>query len=453
MSRFLEAFNYGVETLNISREDFFEVVKNSENYVGEDYSYWLANKILGIADRDGVSFNKIMSNKTSILNNNFKDTSLKFEVDSLYLKHILDEVVGGTPYLRGLESDSELESVDFGSNLDMDKYNCFFIDNNLPESLASSIKNEKEFSILFKQDFTQAQKGSDLYIDAKHNGFTLNYEFDVILYRLVTIAKAFPRLKGKFNFIVPESLVSEKSDVVDYFLTYFECSGGFFSNNLIFMSFKVREGSEQNPIELKELHLEQGKEVIGKTKLFTNSGTLMIDKLSEDADMGDVFGFLCVDGYDCKIEKLKKTDIEYCIPITEDNLLDAVTFFGVWVAHKKELGYVTGFNRFLSGLAEYNKLVYSCMVLAIFHEDSHVNFAEHLEVTLDSKKELLPFFVKEFKVNCQAFRGVIKEQDEYASDVFSELKDEANHEKFNKYYDNALSNVCNDIYDLSEKFL
>ena len=78
MGKLVDSFNYGVDTLNLTREEFFEVLENVEGYTGTEYKYWLASKVLDFAKSEGVTLQQLIAKKSEILKGVFTGCCLLY---------------------------------------------------------------------------------------------------------------------------------------------------------------------------------------------------------------------------------------------------------------------------------------------------------------------------------------------------------------------------------------
>lgn len=85
MQKTKDAVRYAIETLGITPEKFFHILESSQGYDGEDYSRWLAGKVIEIANEDGVGYSKLLVKRFDIIQSIVSDDEC-----TSYSKEFLD---------------------------------------------------------------------------------------------------------------------------------------------------------------------------------------------------------------------------------------------------------------------------------------------------------------------------------------------------------------------------
>jgi len=105
MKKTTQAIKYALEELHLTPDKLFQLIESAQGYTGDNYELWLANKIIEVADSEGMPFTELLVKKLKLL------TSLRSDTDegvSQVVSDFINKVVG-----------SYKETVDFsGLNLD-----------------------------------------------------------------------------------------------------------------------------------------------------------------------------------------------------------------------------------------------------------------------------------------------------------------------------------------------
>ena len=202
MKKAKSAVQYGMETLKLSPDELFKLIESSQGYDGEDYSRWLAGKIIEVAEADGVQFSQLLVKKFNIINEILEEVSENQEISEEFVD-IFKSLLNRKLYSVDIDGIGEPLDVDWYSGLDLDSENSFFVMEKLPVELRDKILDNEEFSVLFRLSLDGADKKSDLYTDAKGQGLVLGSKGAMLLYRLCSLASNFNLSNAKFGVLVP----------------------------------------------------------------------------------------------------------------------------------------------------------------------------------------------------------------------------------------------------------
>ena len=114
MKKTTQAIKYALEELHLTPDKLFQLIESAQGYTGDNYELWIANKIIEVADTEGMHFTELLDKKLKLL------TSLRSDTDegvSQVVSDFINKVIG-----------SYKETVDFsGLNLEFLNDNVFFI--------------------------------------------------------------------------------------------------------------------------------------------------------------------------------------------------------------------------------------------------------------------------------------------------------------------------------------
>ena len=487
MKKTKSAVKYGIERLKLSPDELFKLIESSQGYDGEDYSRWLAGKIIDVAEADGVQFSQLLVNKFNIINEILEDISENAELrDSMV--DIFKELLGEDLYSVGYNKIGKPLDVDWYHGLDLGFENNFFVNEKLPLDLKEKILENEKSSILFKLSLDSADKKSDLYNDAKGQGITLTSKGALLVYRLCSIAINFDISNMKFGLVVPVKFLYDRDNegIIDYMLSVFKVVKGYsvspvimYSNtltggNIAFLLLETRRESDrvQDGILLKSVSLDDNNPSSLKeldSKRYSKSSNCMIDKIRGGVGNfvleEDVYGYLNIgEGGTLSLSSIEEEGKEN-IPITDKNIVDVIVYYGVTVSREVDWGYSVDIPCLVDGRVGYEDLLYSCFPLFLF--DVNVNFRNNGEVVnkldvissdiINSMVDLgMPFFsfeAKELFNTCRDYIIFSKENLGIEGKSFHELRAMSDNSDFNSYYESKLENLKSYVNVLSKDYL
>lgn len=510
MKKTKSAVKYGMETLKLSPDDLFKLIESSRGYSGDDYSRWLASKIIEIAEADGVQFSQLLVKKFNIINELLEEVSENQVIRSEFL-----DIFEGCLYFDTFSVDFEnlgkSIDIDWYSGLDLDSENSFFVKEVLPLELQNKILEDEKVSLFFRLSLDVASKKTDLYTDAKGQGLLLGSKGAMILYRLCSMVRAFELTNLKVGLLVPVKFLYdvENESIIDYTLQHFKIIDGFSiksvelssdafnAGDMAFVTLVPREFEdvEQDGVELVSITLDEN-EALGYSELcskrYSKSCQPMLNKISdsspllvEDVPMQSVgkvsglgkglenaLGYLNINGsisLTTLPEEGKKN-----IAITKDNIKDIIAYYGVTVSREVEWGYSSDIPCLIDGRAGYEELLYNCLPLFLF--DYNVGFknfgsinlgddsfiinnkldvlkSEVVQELLDVGMPYFTFEAKELFNLCKDYIVYTEENLGISGKSFQELRELSDNKDFNNMYDMKLANLKDLIYTLSKKFM
>lgn len=406
MKKCIGAVRYGIETLGVSPDAMFNLISTSKGYSGDNYERWLASKIIEVAEADGVGFSQLLVKKFNILSDmsEEEEKGIKKEYMDFFIREL-----GSDLYTYGFDEGSfdeehVLNEEGLLSGVDYDEVNSFFT-STLPDDLQKKVRDGL-LPFLFKFDMSPVSKKCDLAIDAKNRGIVLKYIGSAIMYRMSQLCDVFKGLSAKFGFIVPSSFLydGENIAIVSHFLQRFEVEGyaipdlSMFSGEYAFCICRTRTVTDFNPvIALRELRfVNEDYQKSEYQKLYSYSSKPMFTYLMETtgevkdealleykgkyAGVGlgrsKALGYL-YKGSDLLVTSnpIKGYSGQY-VPITPSNLMDVIAYFGAYKSCE-EMGYFTGINTLITGGEKYSEMVYNCLPLFLFDDNSNFHGLEY----------------------------------------------------------------------------
>lgn len=299
-----EAIRYGIETLGVSPDEMFGLIESSKGYDGEDYSRWLANEIIKIAEKDGVGYSQLLVKKFNIIQDMLgsKDLILKRSAVDV-IKNFLGEDSYSIDFP---EVGTPIEDVDWFNGVDYDEDNSFFLAEELP-FIYDKVLNGEDVNIAVSLTDDSVKKNWELYSDASGRGVSCKYTGSLLLYRMCQMLEAFDITNG-FNLVLftdTEFLLdSENESIWKYFLQYFKvegCSAYMTSTELYEGALGGKDYAILvcNPRVDEEIQdsivLNEGKIVDGNltmlphsSRRYTRSSKYILDVLLEKSKIGAV---------------------------------------------------------------------------------------------------------------------------------------------------------------------
>ena len=432
-----EAIKYGIETLKVSPEEMFSLIESSKDYDGDDYPRWLANKIIKLAEEDGVGYSQLLVKRFNIISDLLDNDGEVFKSD--FIDYISGE---DTDIIYGLDEYDKgySEDLDWFKGIDLDVNNSEFLLENFEDIYNRFLNVEEAFKMLLKPSRSSTDKSSELYADAKSNGIICKNEGMLMLYRLCMIVNAFSSGRDvevtvltDVDFLMDEDV----QDLMSLFLSYFKVEGYFvkasdiYENTLNGTKYAVMkcvsrttEDNLQDCIELNSASYVDGEIVESEECYrFTKSNKSLLSELnSSDNDLEyseneTYLGSLILSiSRGLSLANLPKHLLPGEISITLGNLEDCIVYYGVAYA-LKTFGINEDIKVFITGSTKYEKLLYNCLPLFLYSPTSC--FREYL---IDGK------YISDFNDDSEIVQALMTRGEVYFSFEAKELID-----LYNKY--------------------
>lgn len=405
MKNTMDAIKYGLETMNITPKEMFNLIESSKGYDGDDYNRWLSNEIIKIAERDGVGYSQLLAKWFNIIGSiteEYSDDSIKEYFENKILEMIKNTYV----YTVGITGEDntygeKADEVDWGNKVDL-PFNYDFLDT---IEMGEKITDNVGVTIFVKfNPKSPFKKSSDLVSDAKLNGVPIRNHDALMMYRMCTIVRALDDMCSNFKFVFmtdTKFLYSkDNEEIIKYFLSFFNYkgfvvnskdlyTGSFTSEEYAICECSVR-GISDNVQNGFLLGKDFGDGNLGTIKRYS-MGTSMLDTLYKGVDdyaenvpmidreynvVGVCKGVKNAYGYLCKGVKDRNAlltcyplkDTKY-IAITDENLMKVIAYYGVTQSMDNS-GMSVGISDIIDGHPDYDTLVSNCVPIFLFDVNS-----------------------------------------------------------------------------------
>lgn len=413
-----QAIKFGLDVLDISSDKLKSIVEESNGYTGESNDRWIAAKIIEVAEKNGVLFTQLLA---------------KWD---LYLVEIEEEVLSGSGMVMSDAMIGALEDlVQPGVLLSFGRFDQFsrehggitaadevgdelfdwrkgldlFGSPDFARTVSDEFKNALEdgtnVTIIASLNGTRPiDKSSELVSDARQGGYRLSNEGQALLYRLLTIQRAFPDAEIRTLLHSSQKFWSDAINrpLIREFLSTFKINSGdsFYASAKEFDLNNHRDGygvlvvcdnDFQKP-EVQTLELASFDEE-GKVRLFlnqnktdfehylgTHKGTVRVPSINNGKIDGyknagmestkEILGYYCRNGA-ITIENFPRTGAESA-GITQQDLSYVVASFGLTKAFNGQGEYMNGIPRILTGQEGIENLIANCLPLFLYGAGSNI---------------------------------------------------------------------------------
>lgn len=410
MKKTVDAIKYGLETLNITPKELFSLIESSKGYTGSDYSRWLANEIICIAEKDEVLYSQLLAKWFNII-----QSIIEEHVDESISEEFTKRVQGlcangGKVYTVGIAG----EENPYGTPIDIDwvslldlPFNYEFIES-LPEGIGESIINGEKITFLFRLgSISEKYSGSPLVSDAKSVGIVVKSYDALLLYRICSMIRALGDEAGNLSFVLIGNTDffynPENADLIKYFLSYARYEGfAVDSKDLYDVSYtnesyaiikcaaftednegrqdgvvlpKLVKGGEAAGVYRYSCGSDIWRTLVGEYGIEANIDGYTIEvstisevgnKVSTQRGSEEAIGYLCNSTHLANpvVATLPLAGSE-SIAITTKNFYRCVAYYGVVTALRGQ-GFSSDIPDIISGHPEYINLVANCLPLVLF---------------------------------------------------------------------------------------
>lgn len=408
MKKTVDAIKYGLETLNITPKAMFSLIESSKGYEGSDYSRWLANEIIKIAEKEEVGYSQLLAKWFNIIQGIIEE-HLNESICSEFEDRVMG-MVKGQVYIHGMpEEDNKyggtVVDIDWGKGLDL-PFNYEFIER-LPETIRKRIEdNEEDLTFLMRLGGDGKISGSPLVADAKSNGISLKSYDALLLYRIATMYRALGDNADHLYFILilnTDVLYdTDNAELIKYFLSYVKCDGTAVDSKDLFETSYTNESyallicrSLQSFDEIQD-GIVLPKQLKNGDKIGTfrySRGSDMWKTMVADEDVGEEFvysitemgqivsdelrGYKNAIGYLCNSTHLSNPVVASCpiagsdyVILTEENFHRCLAYYGV-VTSLRGQRLSSDITDIISGNPDYMNLVGNCLPLLLFDVSNH----------------------------------------------------------------------------------
>lgn len=478
MRKTIQSVSYALDTLHLTPDELFQLIETSQGYDGKDYKRWLANKIIEVANSEGIPFTELLVKKLKILAALMSDSNEG--ISELVDNFIKDRV-------SGYETIYDMTGLGFsGSTYDLEDYDWFNVENFFDDSM---LENNTDNSVYLAMLDSKGAGKSSVSLAGKNMGYSMSSRGSLLLLRLMLMDEHLCPLNNKYILISDSSFFKDNADITrdfmsrfdlleSYYLNKFDTMPSSFSSGLDLITVwgtysETRESADY--ISAKSLVSDK----LGEKLFYSNSENLMIDwipysdeKSSKDIpemsldlelseDMYEVTettlgGYLSVNGTQ-RVSDYPISDSEVVIGITQDNIEDIIAYFGVSKSLEGTWGYGRGVKRLLNGLDNYNSLVANCLPLFFFSpdslfvniEDSVSKFNYNSELAKKLYEVYSPYISHESKVlwdlGVSYSEAMVKAEPSLDGQSFYQIRHEMKDARFDEVYQNSLESAKNYI--------
>lgn len=489
MKNTIDAIKYGLETLNITTKEMFNLIESSKGYDGDDYKRWLANEIIKLAEKDDIGYSQLLAKWFNLIQSiieEYSDDSIKKSFEEKIEEYISNDVV----YTVGMSSEKDYgvkgDDIDWSNRVDL-PFNYDFIEG-LPDDLKDGLLENKGVTIFLKVNSKSTfKKSSDIVTDAKINGISIkNYE-SMMFYRMCTLMRALDEQGTKFKFVfIADTKVlydKENADIIKYLLSFFNYEGfvvnskdlyeGSFTSEeyaIVKCTLRGMYDEIQDGFLLRRAEEVDGKfTLVGREKRYSRGGDMFDSlagcKLGSSEEKG--IGYLCK-GIKDRTAYLSTLPVDEanCVPITKKNLNKVVSYFGVSQAMVNS-GVSGDITDIIDGHPDFKVLVNNCIPLFLFDVNSEFcqvsnsiknpydlfesDFVKNL---IDRGSVYFSFESKEFVSVCKNILTCYNLKHGEESKVgksFNDMRVACENEDLNKAYFNSLSRCKEFISSLYKK--
>jgi len=507
-----DAVKYAIETLNLTPEEFFSLVESSRDYTGDDYSRWLANEVVKIAEKDGVGFSQLLVKKFSIIQSLSEGTTLS--IRPCWVEEIKSMIEAEEDNIFSIDFEhlgNPIEGIDWYSGVDYSNAISDFTMSVLPTEISDKISNNEEVCFITTLSKDASNKGSDLYQACKSAGITCKTEGSLMLYRMISMAEAFySEEEFTFAFFTDVDFLynSDNKNILRLFLKHFTCQGiaikstdlydgTFVSGKYAFVKCSPRPSKRkaQDYISLFEYVMEDGEPINKGSKRYTSSSEDMLNSLRVSAQeckvmvysetLGklhtenklkgceDAYGYLNINLGNVWLTCFPDTNATEYIPITKKNLEDVIIYYGL-SSSLKNFGLPCEFPMLVNGSTDYDLLLANCFPIFLLSNGSKfkdfgsittMGKVERLESSFDIEySDLVAELFALFEVNfsfesknlvdvCKGFLDYLRKEVGISVSglSFDEIRKESSNEDLNKYYLSALTDAMDYVKTLYRK--
>lgn len=414
-----QAIKYGLDVLNISADKLKSIVEESKGYDGESNDRWVSAKIIEVAEKNGILFTQLLA---------------KWD---LYIVEIEEEILAGSGMVMSDAMTDALEELVLGNVVSFGRFDQFsrehggiastdtegtetfnwrkgidmFGSPDFAESVSEEFrKNLDDGSpvtvIAYLNGTRPIEKTSDLVSDARQAGYRLANEGQALLYRLITMHRAFPNAEIRTLLHSSQKFWSDgiNRPLIREFLSTFKVDtlNSFYASAKEFDANNHREGygvlvvADNDPRKAEVQTLELGPfSEDGKIRLFlnqnetdfehylsTHKGTLRVPSINngkidgyrnagfEVTGENEVLGYYCRNGA-ITIENFPRHGAESA-GFTVSELSGVVASFGLTKAFNGQGEYMNGIPRILTGQEGIENLIANCLPLFLYGAGSNI---------------------------------------------------------------------------------
>lgn len=419
MRKTIQAIKYALEELHLTPDKLFQLIESAQGYEGDNYELWLANKIIGVAEYEGMPFTELLVKKLKLLSSlrSNEEEGVSQVVDN-FIKNAVSDYSFVVDF-SGLDLDYLNDSSDF------DWFNGLsLVDGTLNEL------NDSNTAYVGFLDSAGAGK-NEVSLTGKSMGIPITSKGGAMLLRFLLMDDQVEPTGNTYVFISDSSFYRENPQITKEFFNRFslvdavylnksETKQGSFASGLDLITvwktysdggydYYETEGkySESELVIMESNDVILGRSLV-KPNVFPNkyfyadSEILMSDILKEylidseedeqvtlvnldlqvedafDLPKSDLGAYLSINGTQRVCDYPIACSTDY-IPINRSNLESIITYYACSQAMEGTWGYGKGLGMVLNGLEGYESLVANCLPIFFFGWNSLFNSTEGQE--------------------------------------------------------------------------
>lgn len=490
MKKTTQAIKYALEELHLTPDKLFQLIESAQGYSGDNYELWLANKIIEVADSEGIPFTELLVKKLKLL------SSLRSDDDggvSQVVSDFIQKVVAGaeeTVDFSGLGLDFLNDNSDFG----------WFDGLSLVDGTLEELNSSNTAYVGFL-DSAGAGK-NEVSLAGKSMGIPITSKGGAMMLRFLLMDDQVEPTGNTYVFISDSAFYKENPQITKEFFQRFslvdavylnksEAIQGSFASGLDLVTvWKTYSDEGYDYYETEDKYseselviMESNDVILGrsliKPKVFPNkyfyadSEILMSDLLKEylidseedeqvavinlDLQVEDAFdlpksnlgAYLSINGTQRVCDYPIACSTDY-IPINRSNLEEVITYYACSQAMEGTWGYGKGLGMVLNGLEGYESLVANCLPIfffgwnSLFHsiEGQPSNFLPSGNLAQELYEKYNSFMSFESKVlwtlGTDYSKAMIEKTPELEGSTFYQIRSELKDASFERVYKEKL---------------
>lgn len=490
MKKTVQAIKYTLEELHLTPDKLFQLIESAQGYEGDNYELWLANKIIGVADSEGIPFTELLVKKLKLLSSlRSNEEEAVSEVVDNFIKNVVSDYSFVVDF-SGLDLDYLNDSSDF------DWFNGLsLVDGTLTEM------NDSNYAYVGFLDSAGAGK-NEVSLAGKSMGIPITSKGGAMMLRFLLMDDQVEPTGNTYVFISDSSFYKENPQITKEFFNRFSLVDAVYLNKSETMQGSFASGldlitvwktyseegydyyeTEGKYSESELVIMESNDVIIGRSLIkpnifpnkyfYADSEILMSDLLKDylidseeevqvpvinldlevedayDLPKSDLGAYLSINGTQ-RVSDFPIAGSTDFIPINKSNLEDLIVYYACSQASEGTWGYGKGLGMILNGLEGYESLVANCLPIfffgwnSLFHsvEGQVSNFLPNGELAQELYEKYNSFMSFESKVlwtlGTDYSEAMISKSPELKNSTFYQIRSELKDSSFERVYKEKL---------------
>jgi hypothetical protein len=490
MKKTVQAIKYALEELHLTPDKLFQLIESAQGYEGDNYELWLANKIIGVADSEGIPFTELLVKKLKLLSSlrSNEEEGVSEVVDN-FIKNVVSDYSFVVDF-SGLDLDYLNDSSDF------DWFNGLsLVDGTLTEM------NDSNYAYVGFLDSAGAGK-NEVSLAGKSMGIPITSKGGAMMLRFLLMDDQVEPTGNTYVFISDSAFYKENPQITKEFFNRFSLvdtvylnksetmQGSFASGLNLITVWKTYSEEGYDYYETEGMYseselviMESNDVIIGRSLIkpnifpnkyfYADSEILMSDLLKDylidseeevqvpvinldlevedayDLPKSDLGAYLSINGTQ-RVSDFPIAGSTDLIPINKSNLEDLIVYYACSQATEGTWGYGKGLGMILNGLEGYESLVANCLPIfffgwnSLFHsvEGQVSNFLPNGELAQELYEKYNSFMSFESKVlwtlGTDYSEAMISKSPELKNSTFYQIRSELKDSSFERVYKEKL---------------